>query len=283
LACTHLVVDSATALPRHAAQELSLTVVTHTFVVGGRPFHGGDLFEAEFIDALRHADSAPIIDVPSADDCVEAYRRVLGWGVDVISIHPIGPFSGLAAASSAAAMLPDGAQLTVLESRWGSTALGLIVARAAHAGLDEWPRADVVRLIDAIDRRLRLVLVTGGVDYLQRMGTLELGEVAARPPDAEDRLICEARGGRIAPIAGAANLGDALRMLAAEVAARVEASGPVHMAVFGAGADAEAAAIATFLEARHQPVEMWLAPCDPVLAWQAGPGAFGVAFYSDDA
>ncbi len=299
MAGVHLVVDSAAALPRGAVQNLALSMVTHGAVVDQRPYHGTDLVDPAFFDALRSATTPPVVRRPTAEEFLDVFQRVLGWGVDVVSLHPSSKLSDSSAAARAAAgRLPAGAPLSIVETPWCSSALGLIAIRAAEAGIDDWPRADVLALIDAIAARLSLVGVSGDPAYLDRWGGLarvsgdsaaaadsrQIDATAGTGPHvaaADRRQVFEYRDGEINTLMHAADLGEALRRLAAEVTARVDPSTSSRLGFFSAGADAEAAAIATFLEGRLRPAEIWIAPCDPVLARLIGPGGFGVAFYAD--
>jgi fatty acid-binding protein DegV len=299
MAGVHIVVDSATALPRSAAQDLTVTIVTDNASVDGLPFHGTDLADAVFFDALRSAADKPVIHSPSPDDYHEVFQRVLGWGVDVISLHPPRDLSDSAAAArAAAARLPADAPLSIVETAWPASALGLIAVHAAQAGIDDWPRTEVLGLIDAIEARLHCVGVSGDPAYLRRfklpifssvegtVGSVENPDPADPAAPGQDdqpdlRVVFECRAGVIRALARVPDIGEALRRLVAEVSARVEAGGALHLGAFSVGADAETAAVATFLESRHQPAEIWIAPCDPVTAIAVGPGAFGVAFFSD--
>lgn len=304
MAGVHIVVDSATALPRSAAQDLTVTIVTHNASVDGQPFHGTDLTDPAFFDALQSAEHLPVVRCPTPEDFLEVFERVLGWGVEVISLHPPRELSDSAAAARAAAeRLPADTPLSIVETAWPATALGLLVIHAAQAGIDDWPRAEVLGLIEAMEAGLHCIGVSGDPAYLRRFELPVFGSAESPGPagpdgrgpfdeadervneqtdeQVDERVVFECRAGVIRALARVPDIGEALRRLVGEVATRVDAGSALHLGAFSAGADAETAAIATFLESRHQPAEIWIAPCDPVTAVAVGPGAFGVAFFSD--
>jgi hypothetical protein len=74
------------------------------------------------------------------------------------------------------------------------------------------------------------------------------------------------------------DLNTALRRLAGRILADGRGR-TVHLAAASTGAEAEVAALATFLDAQLGLAEAWLAPADPVTAWLCGAGSFTVAWY----
>jgi len=298
VAAVHVVVDTAAALPRGAVQDLALAVLTHSITLGDRRFHGGtdpgDAGEGSFYALLREAPEAPVLTAPSLEEYLEAYRRILGWGVEIVSLHPPAPASDSAAAARAAvAALPAGAPVTVVESRWLGSALGLLATSAAQAGIDDQPRPAVAAGIARLESALRMLVVAADFDYLRRTqripdvprspGDLATRNRAGDPDAAEDatHAILSLDDGRVRIVARFADIAAALRDLVGRVEREMGGEAPIHMGLFSAGADAEAAAVATFLESRHQPTEMWIAPCDPLTAGLVGAGAFGVAWYAE--
>lgn len=278
--CVHVVTDSGAALPRGAVHDLALNVVSHSIDLGTARFHSaGGLDEPAFFQSLRQATERPRSLAPAVEDFEEVYRRVLAWGVEIVSLHPPAALSpGVEAARAALDRLPPGSPISVLETAWPATALGLITTRVAEAGLEEWPRAELEELSRAIEAQLRLVVVAGAAAYLE--------SGAGNGPDADEagpRALLRYENGGFQALGRSPDLGAALREIATWIGDHLDASGARHMAAFSAGADAEAAALATFLSSRHQPQEMWLAPCDPLSAIELGAGAFGVAFYCDPA
>jgi hypothetical protein len=184
-----------------------------------------------------------------------------------------------------------------------SSALGLIGLRLAALGLDQAPRTDLVRVAEEVSARLTFLAVgdsaraaargsaslADGVPVSEGAGSAGGQEEAdvrgssARPvlgPSA--RPVLGLRSGAWTVIDWAADTGHGLRSLADRVVAlAADAQTALHIGLVGAGADAEVAALATFLEGRALPSELWIAPADRATAAVLGPGGFGVAVYAD--
>jgi fatty acid-binding protein DegV len=290
MAGVHIVVDNGAALPPGAAQDYSLSIVTYNVGLGEDLFHGGtDEPDLGFVEMLRDTQAAPTITAPPVEDYRNAFKEILGWGVDVLSLHP--PASVLdsaAVARQAASELAEGSErVRIVETICLGPALGLLAIRAAQAGIDEHPLDAIADMVKAIQHRIRMVAVATDAAFAGGLGGLELGE--ADPEDSPALL--ELREGRLQLLSRPPDLGQALRALVAAIEGdsapaqgetkEDSSEGEWHLAAFSAAADAEAAAIATFLETRHAMSEAWIAPCDPLLVAMLGAGAFGVACYGE--
>lgn len=293
MAGVHVVVDNGAALPPGAAQDYSLSIVTYNVGLGEDLFHGGtDDPDLGFAEMLRETRVAPTITAPPVEDYRAIFEEILGWGVDVLSLHPPATLlDSASAARAAAAAFPESAdRIRVLESVCMGPALGLLAVRAAQAGIDDHPLAAIVEMVEVVQQRIRMSVVATDTAYAGGLGGLALGDAA----EAGAPALLEMRGGRLELRERPPDLGQALRALVASLendrggtagskgSKEVDGGeGDWHLAAFSAGADAEAAAIATFLESRHTMSEAWIAPGDPLLMAMLGAGSFGVACYGD--
>ena len=273
MANVHVVTESLACLPYEADVNYAIRVVQHTV-----PGADGPLLLPTLLEQL-HEDAALSISAatrPEPRDFEEVFREILGWGVDVVSIHPPADLGGCAeAARMALESIGEEARLSVVETRWAGPALGLIVLAAAVAG-DEIPREAVADLVRAMDLLPRQVFVIPDMDHLARRGrTGRMRADVARRLDYA--LVCELRDGAPVVVERARPAADALRIAFERVGAGMGETGDVHVALASAGADAEAAALATVLSSRLFPTEIWIAPCDPALALEVGRGAYAVA------
>lgn len=279
MAGVHVVTDSAAALPRGVVQDLAITVVAETVVLDGKAFHaGGNLGDPAYFTALRAAAGPAGVAPLAAADFADAYRRVLAWGVEVVSLHPPAWLSASAStARAAAAALPAGSPVRVVETPWVAAGLGMACIHAARAGQDATGIDDVLPRLPEPGAPMAVVMVCGDLDYARRQGRLPIGGPAGH--GAPTHAVFELGAGTFAPIGPPSDVATALRGLVERVA-RAAGAGALHIGVWSADADAEAAAVATFLESRHAPVELWVAPADPHLGIIGGPGSFGVAVYT---
>lgn len=114
-----------------------------------------------------------------------------------------------------------------------------------------------------------------------RPGGAAVGSTGLTDPAASAHALLQWTGAGFEIVAVTDGVGPALRQLATRVLDSLPKTGDWHLAAFSAGADAEAAAVATYLDAKRPTAEAWIAPCDPLTATLVGPGAFGLAWYSE--
>jgi fatty acid-binding protein DegV len=313
MAGVHIVIDGAAAIPSGAAQDYGMSIVPQNVELGDDRFHSGTDDTEGLLRLLARTQVRPRVTPPPVEDYRLAFDQVLQWGVDVISLHPLASLSSSAGvAREAAGLLDRASALTILELPLIGPALGLLAIRAAQAGIDDMDRAAVSALIERLAPRIGLLVVSPDLDYLQRFGASafapELGEAEAwkaklgtlrhdstgevagggAGQDGADadatssaHAILHLTEGRLEIVAVADGIGPALRELATRVLDSVPAESDWHLAAFSAGADAEAAAVATYLDAKRPTEEAWIASCDPLTATMVGPGAFGVAWYRE--
>jgi DegV family protein with EDD domain len=280
MAAIHVVTDGTVALPEGTAEAALITIVPQNVIIADRTYRGGvDLTSNELYALLATAPTPPKTSQASPGAFLEAYQRVLAWGVEVVSIHLPRSLSGTAdSARNAVALLPRGAPVTVIETEWTSSALGLIALRAAEAGAEGASRADIEALVAELSARMRLYFVVSDLAYLQRGGRIGAG-AAWLGSMLKLRPILALQHGAVRPVERVRTTGKALVRLAEIIGESLE-PGRAHVGLISGGADAEAAALATFLEGRFHPAELWIAPCDPAVAVHTGPGVFGAAVYS---
>jgi fatty acid-binding protein DegV len=279
MAGVHIVTDSMASLPRDAASSYGISIVPQVVTIGD------DLYHEPFQDPTplwpRLADpSVPVhILVAEPEEFARALMVPLEWGVEVVALH--GPNSLFAAADAARAaldLLPAGAPVTVIETNCLGPALGLLAIQAALAGADGSSRDEVAALVADSGPRARSFAYLADAGAWRRCPALTRW-LGPAPTDPEEGLIVELADGRPQLVARAAGAGAALRQLAELSAAAADNDGPLHMALVSCGADAAAAALATFLQARLQPTEMWVAPAEVPLAAVFGEGAVGLGLY----
>lgn len=279
MAGVHIVTDSLASLPRDAASSYGISIVPQVVTIGD------DLYHEPFQDPTplwpRLAEPAvPVrVLVAEPEDFARAILVPLDWGVEVVALHgPNELFGAADAARAALALLPAGAPVTVLETSCLGPALGLLAIQAALAGADGASRAEVAALVaESAPRAHSFAYLADAGAWRRCPGLAEWLGPAPTGPD--EGLIVALTDGRPQVVARAAGAGSALRQLAELAGSAADSDGPLHMALVSCGADAAAAALATFLQARLQPTEMWVAPAEVPLAAVFGEGSVGLGLY----
>lgn len=303
MAAIHVLVDGGAALPPGAALSYGLTQIAHHVQVGATRFHAGTADPADLNAAL--ADPRMAVLPAEEAELVAGYAAALAMGVSVLSLHSPGGLRGMgghAAGAADLAHLPP-ERLAVRTLPLLGPGLGMLALHAAEVAQDPVPLTDLADDIVALAGSIRSETVAmDPARLLAKAAECHLRVIdRTAGPSGESAL--DAAGGplcfRLEVAAGAAGTDDepgpvsvviidrcadlsaAMRQLAARILA--EGRGRrVHLAAASVDADAEVAALATFLDAQLGLAEAWLAPADPLSAWLGGARSFTVAWYLED-
>ncbi len=172
-----VVTDSTADLPADLARREGVTVVPLLVnFPDGETVRDGELTPARFFERMNQDRALPTTSQPAPGDFAEVYERLLAGCTHVISIHISGRLSGtVEAARHAASAFGD--RVRVIDSKnatWGTGFQVLAAARKAAAGHGI---ADVVRTVESVKERVRLIVGLDGLDNLARGG--RIGAVSA--------------------------------------------------------------------------------------------------------
>jgi DegV family protein with EDD domain len=172
----HIVTDSIADLPAALASEFDIAVVPCRVYFGQKSYREGvDLTPDEFFEKLAQSTELPKTSQPAASDFVETYERLLedAPGTSIVAIHVTGNLSGVVnGAWSAAQMLSDPSRVTVIDSGQLSMGLGLIVIEAARLAQSGASQPEVVRAVQDLLRRIRVVAMIDNLDNLYKGGRI---------------------------------------------------------------------------------------------------------------
>ena len=274
-----VVTDSTADIPPELAEQLGIQVVANTIVVEGQSLEDGkDLSREDFYTRLPQMKSFPTTATASSGLYQELYERLLGNGYrEVLSIHTSSLLSGIINAASAAAQAA-GSRVHVIDSGAVSMALGFQVLAAAEAARENAALETVLKRIEDVRRRVRLIAMLDTLEFVRRSGRVSwararLGELLHVKP------FLEVRGGEVHSLGeartrrkGTQRLLEFLREL-----------GPLErLAVLHSNAEADAR---QFLAQVDQPVERepLIINITTVIGAHVGPGALGIAAVSQPA
>ncbi|HST84783.1 MAG TPA: DegV family protein [Kineosporiaceae bacterium] len=170
-----LVTDSTAYLPPRVADELGITVVPLTVVMGGKSFaEGVDIGGDEVARALQ-SDATVTTSRPSPAAFVEVYQRLQAEGATaIVSVHLSGDISGTvdAARLAAAEVSSVGLAVDVVDSRSLGMGMGfgvITAARLAAAGSTPREAAEA-----ALRRSLNssIFMYVDTLEYLRRGGRI---------------------------------------------------------------------------------------------------------------
>jgi DegV family protein with EDD domain len=278
------VTDSTAGMPPDQVKEHKVTVVPLQVVFGTESFRDGiDLTQDEFFKRLKEAKSLPTTSQPSVADFEEAYKKLLDDPeVDsIISVHlssrlPSGTFSS---ATQAAERLGANSnkKISVIDSHSAYMGEGLMVINGARAAKEGKSHDEIVKMIEEMRPKTRVLLLVDTLEYLQKGGRIG-GAQAFLGGLLNIKPILQVKEGRVEPLERVRSRRKAMERIA-EIGAE-EAKGKPCQVVVGHGqAPEDAAALRAMLREKMTITEEFTSDLGPVLSTHTGPGVLGFVFH----
>lgn len=175
-----LVTDSTADIPKEVCLSLGIEVVPLKVHFGNDTYRDGISLHAEqFYELLTHSSTLPTTSQPSPIDFLETYKRINAEpDVQIISLHISADLSGtFQSAVLAKSMLNEKVDITTIDSRTASYALGGIVVAAAEAAQQGKSKEEILELIEKLIEQSQLYFLVDTLDFLQKGG--RIGKAAA--------------------------------------------------------------------------------------------------------
>ncbi|HZG59265.1 MAG TPA: DegV family protein [Anoxybacillus sp.] len=171
-----VVTDSTVDLSNDIIEKLQIEVVPLTFTIDDKVYADRiDITPAEFMEKMKQSSELPKSSQPSVGQFVEVYNRLGKEGFDVISIHMTGGMSGTVRSAESAAMLAE-ANVTVIDSRFISLALGFQVIEAAKMAQEGKSIVEIVKRLDEIRENTYLYVTVDTLENLVKGGRIGRGK-----------------------------------------------------------------------------------------------------------
>jgi DegV family protein with EDD domain len=269
-----VVTDSTSDILPDEAERLGIDVVPLTVRFGDEQFRDGiDLGPDAFYRRLPGTQVQPSTSQPTPEQFAEVYRRHVGAGDSVVSIHISAKLSGtLQSASLAAQQFPAGS-VRVVDSMTVSAGMQFLV-RGALRDIARTGTADVVeQRVISRRARVRVYVLLDTLTYLQRGGRIGraqsfLGGILNVKP------LLRVRDGEVHPEARVRSRQQGIAKLVAIAAAQ----GPLEgLAAFHCGAPELLKMIEPALRSAHPEVELVSGQLGAVVGTYSGPGGVGIA------
>jgi DegV family protein with EDD domain len=280
-----IVTDSSAHLPMEERQKHNIAVIPLKAIFGTTVYRDEvDLTNEQFYRMLPHAKEHPTTSQPSAGEFEQFYKPFIEAGKEIVSLHLPSKLSGTYASACAAKQnleqqLKRTLPISIVDTPWLSMALGLLVIAAAQAAEAGQSREQVVATIQALIPRLNLIFVLDTLEYLRRGGRIG-GARALVGTLLQVKPMLEIRDGQVEPLEQPRSRARALARLL-EVLEERSGHRPLHVGVLHADARQDAERIAEHIRAQYECKEFYFTEIGPVIGVHSGPGAVGLAFYTD--
>ncbi|MFL5731886.1 MAG: DegV family protein, partial [Chloroflexia bacterium] len=261
------VTDSTAGLPVDQVEKYRVTVVPLQVIFGTETFRDGiDLTEDQFFERLKAAKKLPTTSQPTTSDFEEAYTKLLNDPeVDsIISVHLSSVLSGTYGAAAAAAerlMASSSKKIAVVDSLSGYMGEGLMVIDGARAAEEGKSHEEVVRLIEAMVPKVRVLLLVDTLEYLQRGGRIG-GAQAFIGGLLNVKPILHLHGGRLEPLERVRTRRKAMERLA-EIGGEESGGRTCQVVVGHAQAAEDARDLSRLIHEKMKVVEEFSSPLGP--------------------
>jgi DegV family protein with EDD domain len=179
MSLVRVVTDSTADIPASIVEELGITIVPLKVHFGKDTFLDGvNIQPEEFYKRLEAASELPTTSQPSPIDFLETFKKISQESVEeekvqIISIHLSSALSGtVQSASLAQSMLDTQIDVTVLDSKKASYAIGLIVVEVARAAKAGKTKEECIALAKHLIKESVIYFLVDNLAYLQKGGRI---------------------------------------------------------------------------------------------------------------
>ncbi|MDH7488205.1 MAG: DegV family protein [Anaerolineae bacterium] len=275
-----IVTDRGMDLSPEQMKGLDIHFVPLTFTLGGKSYRSGEDIQPDEFYTLLEADGGfPTTSQPSPGVFAELYQRLAKSDPDILSVHISSGLSGTVNAARLGAQMVPEANVTVVDSKTLSGALGWQVEAAAKAVKAGWAKERILAMVERVRAATDTLYTLATLRYLIHGGRIShlkglLGSVLNIKP----LIGVEKEQGIYTQRGSARTLRGAISRLA-DLVAEQHAPGTALRVQVLHGANPEGAAL---LRERLESLFAceWLptGPIAPVLGAHTGPGLVGVVF-----
>ncbi len=278
-----IVTDSAANVPPEIAEEYGISIIPLTVHWNGDTYLDGvTLDTATFYKWLQERKEFPTTSQPSVGAFIEFFRATAERTQTdtILGIFLTSKLSGtFSSAMQAKAELPE-LRIEIVDSQFVSMGIGFQVLAAARAAQEGTPLEAVVERVTQVRGRTELFIALETLDYLHRGGRIGnaahmLGTMLSFKP------LLNMEDGIIKAMGKTRSRTKSLQKMVEITEKRLGGRQPEELAIVQIGAEEDAAQLGEWLTARVKPKRLYTGVLCPALGVHGGPGAIGMAFYSE--
>ncbi len=271
--------DSSAYLPKEYVDHYQIPVLPLTVNWEGKSYYDGiDIQAEDFYLQLGQSKSMATTSQVTVGQFLEVFGKLLDAGKQVLYL---GISSGISAtinsALQASAELGDPENLIVMDSKFVSMALGLMVLEVARAAEKGASLKECYELAQDAVGRIGVFFTVDTLEYLHRGGRINsakrlLGSALNLKP------IMEIRDGKIELVESVISRKKALIRMVDLIEKGVDGRSPVRLAPFHALAFDDMVVMEDLAKERLNPIEIIRSEVSPVIGSHVGPGTVSMAY-----
>lgn len=276
-----VVTDSSAYIPETALAGLDVAVIPlWLFWDSDRLQDGVDIDSTTFYNRLKQSKSLPTSSQPSPAEFVDFFQHVAPAGEAIVAVLASSKISGTVASARAAQEQLPTLNIRVVDSLSSSMGLGLEVLAAARTIAAGGAIDEAVLAAEAMREKVQFLFVVDTLEYLQRGGRIGrakrlLGTALNIKP------ILQFREGVIESVSQERTKRKALARMMEIAEERLGGNQMAEAAIVDVAAEEEGNAVAEMVVSRFGAPVIHRSPVSPVVGTHVGPGAIGLAFYSE--
>jgi DegV family protein with EDD domain len=176
-----VITDSTSDMPEGAANELGIRVVPIYLRFGEKTYRDGvDITKDDFYSMLASSPVHPATSQPNPEDFTGVFKEYCGNTEGIVSIHLSSKISGTYnSANIARKTLTSQCPIEIIDSRFNSAGLGLVVTAAARVARAGASLAEVVAEANKAVNVVRMFGMFETMKYLARSGRVNKTIAAA--------------------------------------------------------------------------------------------------------
>ncbi len=279
MAQIRIATDSTADLPVALLREYDIAVIPLKIIFGEKVYRENvDLSTQEFYEKLAVSDKLPATSQPSPGEFQEFYEELTKDGSAVISIHISKLMSGTCQSAGIARATLAERDITIIDSKLVSGALGIVVLEAARAAKAGKSKEEIMEIIHAMMKKVHIYLVVDTLEHLEKGGrigkaTAFLGAMLNIKP------VLTIQDGLIAPYEKIRGKGKALDHIVELTKDYAEQHGNLRSMLMHANALEEAVKFHQKVSTESKCSEIIIADMGAVVGTHAGPGTIALFFY----
>jgi DegV family protein with EDD domain len=276
-----VVTDSTGYIPSALLRNLPIQVLPLQVIWGNQVYLDGvDIQPDEFYTRLSTAKVMPSTSQATPAQFMEAYKKLLEEGYDILTITISSKLSGTMDSAIQAKNSFPGAHIELFDSLSSGMALGFQALAAARSAAEGATLKECLSVAEQARQNSGVIFVVDTLEFLRRGGRIG-GAAAFLGQTLNIKPILELRDGRIEAIEKVRTRVKAVNRLLELVENRIGKHTPIRLSTLHANAEQDALDLLEKIRQRYNMADVSEAVCtsvSPVIGTHTGPGALAIAY-----
>lgn len=275
-----IVTDSTVDLPKETIAKYNIEVVPLSVLIDGTSYLDGvDITPTQFLEKLKQTDDMPKTSTPSVGKFTEVYDRLSEDGSEIISIHITSGMSGTFDAAQQAAEQSKG-NVSVIDSRFISCALGFQVVEAAKMAMNNFSVGDIINKLKKVRENTNLYIMVDTLDFLVKGGRIGRGQALVGSL-LNIKPIASLDDGVYTPVKKVRSYKQFVSYIQERFQTDMKGKIPKSFAIAHIGAQKLAEETQEAIAKLQSSLEFSIIDTGPVIGSHTGPGAIAVMYQAD--